>query len=251
MAGLTGLYVVLAFLEDSSDLTTTWLTAALASLCALFVAEFLLRLVDAGDRLAYVRRHWLDLVTAIPFIGPLRAVRVLRLLRFLRLSVHIRTAISSRSGHRRQADDNTWLLWPFLVLFWTCAAYGLWMFEAGTNPAISSYGSAMLAALLTAATLGYGGVVPTTIGGKLVAGTIVFVSIGLVGFASSRLTTIWLGQKQDRVPEQVAAMRRELYDMRKGIERIERSLLSATDPSASDAAEVDLAVLASSKRSPS
>ncbi|MEZ4253575.1 MAG: ion transporter [Polyangiales bacterium] len=64
------------------------------SLCGLFVVDFGLRFQRArGFRFRFVRRHWIDLLGAIPFAGPLRAARFVRVLRILRLVALARRAV--------------------------------------------------------------------------------------------------------------------------------------------------------------
>jgi voltage-gated potassium channel len=41
---------------------------------------------------------------------------------------------------------------------------------------------------ITATTVGYGDITPTTPEGRILAGVLIFVGIGLVGFASAQLT---------------------------------------------------------------
>jgi voltage-gated potassium channel len=115
MAGLTGIYVVLSFSEDTAPLDLNPATLALLSLSVVFLSEFGARCFDAKSRLGYLRGHWLDLITSIPLIGPLRLLRLLRLLRFLRLGLGVRTV--AKSKRRREGEDLTWLIWPFVLLF--------------------------------------------------------------------------------------------------------------------------------------
>jgi voltage-gated potassium channel len=202
-AGLTIAYVVLAFFEDSTTFELTPYTLALFCLSALFLLEFGARLWDAPSRRHYVRGHWIDLLTSVPLVGPLRALRLLRLLRFFRLQRSLRSLVTGGNV------SSSWLIGPFLLLFWTGSAYGLWLAEHTVNPAISSFNSALMYALLTAGTVGYGGFTPISNEGKLICGGIVFVAIGLVGFASSRLTAMILDQKEGQLPMQVAAIERD------------------------------------------
>ncbi len=112
----------------------------------------------------------------------------------------------------------TGLIWPTLALFWIVSALALWSVKhdaPGTN--ITTFPDAMTAAFLTAATLGYGKhAVPVTQDGQIIAAVIVFFALGLWGFASSRLTGMWLHARGDLASEdmvlrhQVNAMREEL-----------------------------------------
>lgn len=214
VAVATTLYIGLSFIEDSVPLGPNLGTVTLLGLSTLFIAEFGVRFWDAPDRRRYFREHWIDLVSSVPFIGPLRAFRILRLLRFLRLERSIRRMILGGPM------SNAWAIWPFLILFWLGSAYGLWVSEHPVNPAITGFHSALMYVVLTAATVGYGGFTPVTVDGKLICGAIVFVAIGLVGLMSARLTTLILDQKVDQMPHQVAAIERDVAEI--------KALLAAT-----------------------
>jgi voltage-gated potassium channel len=106
------------------------------------------------------------------------------------------------------------MLWPFLLLFWFTAAYALWLAEHSVNPVIQTFSSALMYSLLTACTVGYGSFTPMTIEGKLICGDIVFVAIGIIGFASARLTATILNQSDEEMPWQVATMERDIAEMK-------------------------------------
>jgi hypothetical protein len=231
MGCLTGVYVILSFVEDTAGLGLDWLTLTLLSLAGAFLVEFTFRFLDSEHRIRYLRNHWLDLFTAIPFIGPLRALRFLRIVRFVRLGLAIRQALTAHNGHRRGGDDVTWLIWPFLLLFWLGASYAVWMFEGGINPVVPNFASSMFVTFLTASTVGYGGgFSPHSVGGKITAGLIVFVAIGLVGFGSARLTARFVGDHAAQMPLDIAAMRRDIFDLKRSIEGLEKVLRLSADP---------------------
>src|ERR1700680_1324511 len=79
-AGLTLIYVVLAFLQDQGS--AGLVNVGVGALAAIFFLEFAFRFYDSPSRMGYFRRHWLDLVTCIPVVGPFRALRLVRLVGF-------------------------------------------------------------------------------------------------------------------------------------------------------------------------
>jgi voltage-gated potassium channel len=215
LAVLTAVYIALSFAEDASNFEINPTTAALVGLSAVFLLEFSLRCWDAASRHRYLREHWLDLVTSFPLVGPFRALRLLRLLRFFRLGLGIRKLVLG-SGRL----NNSWLVWPFLLVFWTASAYGLWVTEHGANPLVHNFNDSLMYAFLTAATVGYGGFTPITFEGKLVAGAIVFVAIGLIGFTSARVTAMYLDQRDSEAPAQLKAIERDLAAIKSDLARL-------------------------------
>ena len=195
MAALTVGYVALAFLQDQGS--APLITAAVVGLAAIFVVEFLARLYDSPSRLEYCRGHWLDIVTCIPVIGQLRAVRLVRLLAFVRLGATTRSFGIATAKRSSRGGSFLWVVTPILLIVWAAASYGYYEVEGGVNPHINSFGDAMYFAFVTASTVGYGDVTPVTEAGKVLTGLLIFISIGLLGFASAQLTTKLLPQRNE------------------------------------------------------
>jgi voltage-gated potassium channel len=167
-------------------------SAVLLFLAAVFLAEFALRLWDAPSRYAYLRGHWIDFVSAIPLVGGLRAVRLLRLLRLgaaLRVLSSAEAAARARGGGRH----SLWYMGPALVVVWFSSATAYYLLERDVNANVHSFGDALYWSFATATTVGYGAGTPATAGGKVLSGALILVSIGLVGVVSSRLVASWLG----------------------------------------------------------
>jgi voltage-gated potassium channel len=184
MVVLATAYLAVTFLTDESRTNVTPLVTALG---ALFLAEFTLRLLDAPSRYAYLRHHWLDLVSCLPLIGGLRSLRLLRLLR-LGAALRLLSLAERRAGGR----ESFWYLGPLLLMVWVGAAAAYWTFEHGQNHLVHSFGDALYWAFITVTTVGYGDVTPVTPEGKILSGVLIFLGIGLIGVASSRLTSRWL-----------------------------------------------------------
>ena len=72
------------------------------AVCCVFLFDFGLQFARAKSKLQYMKWGWLDLLSSIPTVGPLRwgrlarAVRILRLLRGVRSSRYIGEYLSTR-----------------------------------------------------------------------------------------------------------------------------------------------------------
>ncbi len=186
MAFLTLLYVALSLLVDEG--ITGIANDVIVVLAVLFFAEFSLRCWDAPSRLRYLKDHWIDLLTCLPAIGPLRLLRLVRLLGLLRLAHEIRE-VATASSASEDKPSPTWIVWPTALLLWLGASEGLWLVEKGHNDAIRNFGDAVYLAFITATTVGYGDFRPITPEGKVIAGALVFVGLfctAHVALASSR-----------------------------------------------------------------
>ena len=219
MGALTVIYVVLAFTEDAPfglQMYAVW------GLAGLFLLEFGARYYDSLDRAAYLRTHWLDLITAVPVPGipGLRLIRLLRLLRFAKVGVLLRRELLRRGW------NGSLLVWPTLVLFWIGSALALWLVEhdaSGTT--IITFPDAMTAAFLTAATLGFGRHgLPVTQDGQIIAAVIVFFALGLWGFASSNLTRMWLEARDDLSDPEIQFLVEKVEELRDQVKQLTEAL---------------------------
>jgi len=192
-AGLTVIYVVLAILQDQGS--TGLVTLGVDVLAAAFILEFSLRLYDSASRKTYLRNHWLDIVTCLPVVGPFRVLRLIRLFGFIRLAVTARAyGVRAASSDRLPGGVSMWVLAPILIGVWLASSYGYFELESGVNPHVKTFGDALFYSFITASTVGYGAVAPVTPEGKVLTGVLIFLSIGLLGFASAQLTAKLLPQ---------------------------------------------------------
>jgi voltage-gated potassium channel len=208
-AGLTLIYVVLAFLQDQG--ATGVISIAVGALAGVFAVEFGLRLYDSPSRLGYFRSHWLDIVTCIPVIGPFRALRLVRLVGFVRLGATARAfGAGAAASDRLGAGVGLWVVAPILFIVWVAASYGYFELEAGVNPHVKTFADALYFSFVTVSTVGYGDVRPVTTEGKVLTGFLIFVGIGLLGFASAQLTAKLLPQRDELADLKDAMQRQEL-----------------------------------------
>ncbi len=195
-AVLTLAYVVLAFLQDQGS--SRLVTFGVGGLAAAFIVEFTLRIYDSPSRKSYLRRHWLDIVTCLPVIGPFRLLRLVRLVGFIRLGAAARAyGVGAAASDRLPGGVALWVLAPILITVWLASSYGYYELESGVNPHIKTFADALFYAFMTASTVGYGAVTPVTQEGKVLTGLLIFLSIGLLGFASAQLTAKLLPQRNE------------------------------------------------------
>jgi voltage-gated potassium channel len=215
MAGLAVVYLGVGFSIDEGQGAPTFIIGLLA---VIFLSEFAIRFWDAPSRRLYLRGHWLDLVSCIPLVGGLRGLRILRL---LRLGAALRIfALAEHEAEAHQRHDSWWYLGPVLIVIWLGASAAYWSLEHGVNPSLHTFGDALYWTFITATTVGYGDITPTTPEGRILAGALIFVGIGLVGFASAQLTqrlmhTDAAGQasmsrRLDAIEEQLRGLREDL-----------------------------------------
>jgi voltage-gated potassium channel len=125
-----------------------------------------------------------------------------------------------------------WVVGPTLLIVWIAASYGYYELEGGVNPKIHTFTDALYFSLVTASTVGYGDVTPVTGAGKLLTGMLIFVGIGLLGFASAQLTAKLLPQRteMDEIRTELEHQNRLLHDVVARIDSLRAALRNPTEP---------------------
>jgi len=165
---------------------------------ALFVVDYVARIVLSQDRVAFVRGNLFDLaVIALPLLRPLRLLRVVAL-----LSVLNRHAGGSLRGRVAVYVAGS----TSLVLF--VAALAVLDVERGAKGAtITTFGDAVWWAMTTVTTVGYGDRYPVTAAGRFIAGGLMLAGIALLGIVTASLAS-WLIDKVREVEEHAQAATR-------------------------------------------
>jgi voltage-gated potassium channel len=156
-----------------------WLRTTLALVTVLtwpvFLTDYVVRLVLAERRWAFVRQNWLDgLAVLLPLLRPLRIVSLVRVARVLDRRL-------TASLHGRVAGYTT-LTASLVVFMASLAAYDA---ERGaTGSTMEDYDDAVwwaLTTITTITTVGYGDQYPVTSEGRLVAVLLMLSGIALLG----------------------------------------------------------------------
>lgn len=190
MALLTIVYVVLGFFQDARRGNAADVVVWVLS--GLFFLEFLLRSLDDMSPRRYLRDHWIDLVTCIPAVGPLRLLRLIRLLRVFNSAAFIKRLAADEGNESSTAGLR--LLAATVFVFWLLAGYAFYVTELNQpRSMVHSFADALFLAFTTSTTVGYSPMKAVSYEGQFVAGLVIFVGLGLLAVASSRLTSLWMG----------------------------------------------------------
>ncbi len=163
------------------------------AIIAAFAAELVVKVAVAERKLYYLRTHWLDVVIVlVPFLRPLRFLRVVRILPFLaRSAVGLRTIMGPYRG--------AYVIVVGLLSVLVAAAL-VTIFERGAGGSIRGFGDALWWAATTITTVGYGDVAPITPEGRAVAVFLMVVGIALFGVLTAGVAAYFV--KGSEEPEQ-------------------------------------------------
>lgn len=160
--------------------TVTWICFAL---------DYVVRLVLAEHRWAFVRAHPLDLaVLALPVLRPLRALRL----------VIVLTAIDRRVRGSFRGKAATYVAGSAVFVVFVGALAVLDAERGAPGATITSFGDALWWALTTVTTVGYGDELPVTVSGRLVAAGMMLAGIVLLGVVTASLAS-WFVEKLEEV----------------------------------------------------
>jgi len=169
---------------------------------AIFVVDYVARLVLSRNRIAFMRDNLLDLaVVALPFLRPLRLLRIGALLSIL----------NRATGGSMRGRVVVYIVGATsLVLF--VASLAVLDAERGAKGAmITTFGDAMWWAMTTVTTVGYGDRYPITTQGRFIAGGLMLAGIALLGIVTASLAS-WLIDNVREVEEEVQAATRADVD---------------------------------------
>lgn len=185
---VTGLTI--SAVQTTAELRQVWVLAlAIAgrTVDALFVADYIARIVFAPSRRAYVF-SWLGIIDLVAVVGCLlgsvaRDFRVLRLLRVLStLKIMRAGAVTRFFGALRSRRDEWVIFTATTVLLLYVAATGIYIFEHEVQPdAFGSVPASVWWAVTTLTTVGYGDTYPITPWGRFFTAIVLLIGLGIVG----------------------------------------------------------------------
>lgn len=143
-----------------------------------FAADVIVRisLTSKGDRAAWLRRNPIDLLAVVfPVFRALHAVGMLQRISFFHGS----------GGTALRARTVVFLVVYAVVYIWFLALAALAFERDVPGATITSLGDAIWWACATVFTVGYGDVVPVTIGGRLCAVLLMIGGVAIIGVSSA------------------------------------------------------------------
>lgn len=173
---------------------------------AVFVVDYVTRLVMSGDRRQFVRTRVADLIAIVP-ADVFRAARLARLARLTRL-MRGWAVLWRSSRHVRGILETNGLGWVLALSVGLVVAGGMaaWIVE----PEIDSLVDGLWWSLVTATTVGYGDISPQSGLGRLVAAVLMVVGIGAIGLLTATFATYFIEDRRTSQHPHVEFVRREL-----------------------------------------
>lgn len=209
---ISSLAVVAAILVlvDYSGHLNGWQQFLSRALYLLFLVDFSVRFLKARNKESFMKENYTDFIAVVPFHGIFPAARGLRLNQLLR-GVNLVRLFAFLSRPLKKAGRFLNTNGFKYVLFISCitiATGGILIhFAEGM-----SYGDGIWWAFVTATTVGYGDLSPSSIYGRLIAAVLMLLGIGLLGSVTSTLTSYFLRDSRHSVREQTITFVQQQLD---------------------------------------
>ncbi|GAB5418246.1 MAG: ion transporter [Crocinitomicaceae bacterium] len=177
----------------------------------IFSIEYVIRIFIAENKLKFIFSFYglIDLIAILPFylsfgvdLRSARILRFLRLFRLIKLVRYNRALRRFRLAFKLIKEELIMFSVVSLILIYL-SAVGIYYFENAVQPeSFSSIFSSLWWSVVTLTTVGYGDVVPITIGGRIFTFVILMIGLGIIaipsGMISSALTEARNIEKKER-----------------------------------------------------
>lgn len=189
-----------------------------------FLTETLILLLLVEQRGRYLRGNWMNLViiaSGLPLLWPglplVGALRGLRLLLFVGLLPRLSRTAAELLGRNHFG-------YTLLVMGSAIAAVGV--LASVVEPAIETSLDGIWWALVTASTVGYGDIVPTTPQGRAFATVVIIMGLAMVALITANISAFLVDNEVDRerreLLKKMTHIEQHLYEIDRRLRRIER-----------------------------
>ncbi|MGE0567247.1 MAG: ion transporter [Bacteroidia bacterium] len=183
---LLSFYVLIALLVDAFVSLPPEISKLLNYIdnlvCLVFFYDFIVRFIQAENKLKFMKWGWIDLIASIPNLEILRAgrlLRVIRILRVIRAYKSVRHIIAQVFHSKVKGALTSVTFVAILVLIFSSIA--ILQVENHPDSNIKTAEDAIWWSYVTITTVGYGDKYPVTTEGRLIAVALMTVGVGLFG----------------------------------------------------------------------
>ena len=189
--------VTFAIIDFTKGLTTVqqWIDNIIYGI---FVIDYIVRFVFVDNKKKFFKENIFDLIAIIPFNSAFRIFRILKfskLLRFAKFTKLFRIgSLSARMMTKVRRFLNTNSFKYVLMLSGASilsATFGMMYFEH------MKFADALWWSFVTATTVGYGDLSPSSNAGRIIASLLMLVGIGLIGSLTSSITSFFLHNDEE------------------------------------------------------
>ncbi|MCA9441558.1 MAG: ion transporter, partial [Candidatus Omnitrophica bacterium] len=193
--------------------------------CIFFLFDFVWSFLAAPKKLEYMKWGWIDLVSSIPMLEPLRWGRIARVLRIVRVLRGFRATKMLSSFLLEKRGQSAFAVAAFITLIMiTFGSIAILHVETSPESNIQSPSDALWWAFVTVTTVGYGDFYPVTVEGRVIGVVLMVVGVGLFGTYTGYIATWFIEPNEQEQEEDLDSIKEEIGLLRNEIESL-RSVL--------------------------
>jgi voltage-gated potassium channel len=163
----------------------------------IFVIDYFVRLIIAENKIRFIRSNIIDLLAIIPFSAVFQGLRIARLIRVARIVKVLRILVFigkiKRKLDRFIKTNNFHYVLMLTIVTIFLGAVGLQFSEHKT------FTDSIWWSFVTATTVGYGDISPTTSSGRIIAAILMITGIGFIGMLTGTISTFFIHGHRHRV----------------------------------------------------
>jgi voltage-gated potassium channel len=163
------------------------------AVCVIFFLEFWYQFFYTRDKLKFLKWGWIDLLSSIPMVDSLRYGRMVRLIRLIRVFKAFKSINHFLSHIFENKVKGLFIsVGIFATLLLIFSSIAILMVETDPNSNIKTAEDAIWWAYVTITTVGYGDKYPVTTEGRILAGILMTVGVGLFGTLTAFMSSLFL-----------------------------------------------------------
>jgi voltage-gated potassium channel len=181
-----------------------------------FVADLVVKVSIAPDRLRYLRRHWFDIaLVALPMFRSLKLLRSVRALRTLTIARAL--TLASRAvigvGQILGRRGMQYVLLIAMIVVILAGALVTAAERSHQEATIHSFADGLWWAVTTVTTVGYGDTYPKTAAGRGIGVALMLLGITLFGVVTAHLAAIFVEDQEDAVEARLIELTKKIGDL--------------------------------------
>lgn len=191
---------------ETSELSASWKAGAIVAnwfIWTVFLMDLIAMTSIADKRKRYLRSAWVDILIVLTSFPPLTTFGILRLLRLGRLGPVLRllrlarlaAVVSKGSDLARTIFGKRGFAYVIVVTFFIVIGFAVAVVLI--DPDIDTMGDALWWSVVTITTVGYGDLTPASTGGRVAAGLLMFIGIGVVGVVTGLVASVMLDDTEE------------------------------------------------------
>lgn len=171
----------------------------------IFIVDYFIRLLLSSNKKYFFSHNIPDLIAIIPFSSLFKIFRIAKLLRLFKLTklmklsklarVFALLAKLNKSASRFLKTNGLIYMIIFATIIILLGALSIYITEKGVT--VNTFNDAIWWSFVTATTVGYGDISPTTTIGRFVAAILMLVGIGTIGMLTGTVATFFLKGNED------------------------------------------------------